>query len=136
MGIFNEDFITIAGCAAKPAEMRYTQNGRAITKFSVPIDRSYKKDGQWINRTIWYNITVFGNYAETVNERVHKDTVVLVTGKLSFDEDTGGPRIWQGDDGQHRSQFEVIADTVRFLGVRQTESSSAPAQQEEDEIPW
>ncbi len=28
------------------------------------------------------------------------------------------PRIWQGNDGEHRASFELTARTVKFLGRR------------------
>jgi single-strand DNA-binding protein len=43
---------------------------------------------------------------------------VLVEGRLTADQGTGGPRIWSGNDGSPRASFEVTAATVRFLSSR------------------
>jgi single-strand DNA-binding protein len=37
---------------------------------------------------------------------------------LKPDPETGGPRIWTGNDGIARASFEVNARTVRFIGGR------------------
>ncbi|HEX9075660.1 MAG TPA: hypothetical protein VF932_07755, partial [Anaerolineae bacterium] len=47
-------------------------------------------------------------------------------GSLVGDE-SGGPRIWTGQDGKPRASFEVRAQTVRFLGRREGEGGAAPA---------
>ncbi len=42
---------------------------------------------------------------------------MLVEGRLVPDLKTGGPRIWQGQNGPGAS-YEVSANTVRFLSSR------------------
>ena len=43
------------------------------------------------------------------------------------DPSTGGPRIWNRQDGTPNASFEVSAQTVRFLSTRgEDESESAP----------
>ena len=37
-------------------------------------------------------------------------------GRLTIDRQTGGPRIWQAQDGSYRASFEVTAMQVQFLG--------------------
>ena len=32
---------------------------------------------------------------------------------------TQDPRVWRGNDGEHRASYEVIARTVKFLGKRE-----------------
>ena len=49
---------------------------------------------------------------------------VLVEGRLNADPNTGGPRIWTGQDGSSRASFEVTAATVRFLSSRGEYDSS------------
>jgi single-strand DNA-binding protein len=43
---------------------------------------------------------------------------VLVEGRLVTDPNTGGPRIWERQDGTKTASFEVSASTVRFLSQR------------------
>ena len=39
-------------------------------------------------------------------------------GRLTPDQSTGGPRIWNDQSGSPRASFEVTANTVRFLSSR------------------
>ena len=127
MGMFSSDMVIISGKAAKPAEMRFTSTGTAVTKFSIPVDRSYKdkSTNEWVKKTIWYNVSVWGKFAETCNARIEKGVAVMVRGTLEHDEH-GGPHIWTAQDGTPRSSFEIKADNfggVTFLSDAQFTSA-------------
>jgi single-strand DNA-binding protein len=78
--------------------------------------------------------------AEVCSQYLQKGRQVLVEGHLRPDPETGGPRIWTGNDGQARASFELTASSVKFLGGRgdsggdEGEAVSAPV--EEEEIPF
>lgn len=125
MSLYDYDETTIIGKVGKDAEMRYLSSGTAITSFSVAVDRSYKKDGETMKKTIWYRVSVFGKFAETCKS-ICKGDRVLVVGNLTPDEN-GGPRIWQKTDGSSGSSFEINASTVRFLSDRKPKQEAAHA---------
>lgn len=108
--------IILVGNLGKDPEMRYTQSGTAVTTLSVATNRSYTANGQTVKETVWFRVSVWGKQAESCNEYLKKGRSVLVEGRLNPDKETGGPRLWTGQDGQPRASFEVTADTVRFLG--------------------
>ncbi|MBE3037747.1 MAG: single-stranded DNA-binding protein, partial [Chloroflexi bacterium] len=108
-------------------EMRYTPSGQAVTSFSVATNRQYtNNNGETVKETIWFRISAWGKTGETCNQYLKKGSKVLVEGRLTADPVTGGPRIWQAQDGTSRASFEVSAQTVRFLSSRsETESGGA-----------
>jgi single-strand DNA-binding protein len=53
-------------------------------------------------------VVVFGRVGENSKEHLHKGSRVLVDGRLT-------QRRWETPDGQKRSKYEVIANTVQFL---------------------
>lgn len=111
--------IIIAGNLGRDPEMRYTQAGQAVTSFSVATNRQYTNGkGETIKETLWFRVTAWGNQAEVCNKYLSKGSKVLVEGRLVGDQDTGGPKIWQGNDGQSKASFEINASTVRFLSSR------------------
>ena len=118
--------ITIAGRLGRDPEMKFTAKGTAMTKFSVAVN-NYKKE------TAWFNVTVFGNQAESCNQYLNKGSSVLVTGELQFDPDTGAPKVWQSKDGSSKSSFQVNARDVVFIGGRQETSEQEIS---EEEVPW
>jgi single-strand DNA-binding protein len=111
--------VIIAGNLGRDPEMRYTPDGRAVTNFSVAVNDDYTNNsGERIKRTIWVRVSTWGKQAESCNQYLKKGSKVLVEGRLTADQATGGPRIWTGQDGSSRASFEVSANTVRFLSSR------------------
>lgn len=136
--------IIIVGNLGRDPEMRYMPDGTAVTNFSVASSRRWTgQDGQQHDETAWFRVEVWRRQAETVNQYLTKGSKVLVEGRIKPDPNTGGPRLWTRQDGTIGANFEVVADTVRFLSSRADdggfsggeEFSGAPAQ-EEDDIPF
>jgi single-strand DNA-binding protein len=124
--------VIIAGNLGRDPEMRYTPDGRAVTNFSVAVNDDYTNNsGERIKRTIWVRVSTWGKQAESCNQYLKKGSKVLVEGRLTADQATGGPRVWTGQDGSPRASFEVSAGTVRFLSSRSDSDAggmgSAPA---------
>jgi single-strand DNA-binding protein len=89
-----------------------------VTSFSMASSRSYtNSQGEKIDETIWFRVSVFGKMAETCNQYLHKGSKVLVEGRLQADKN-GSPRVWTRQDGTPGASFEVTASTVRFLSSR------------------
>lgn len=107
------DSLLVTGFAGGDAEMRYTPNGTAVTNFSVGVNRSYQKDDEWINRTMWVKITCWGKLAEAMNQKVKKGMFVVVTGHLEPDYETGGPRLWKDKNGVEHASYEMTAASVQ-----------------------
>ncbi len=111
--------IIIAGNVGRDPEMRYTPNGQAVTSFSVASSRQYTaSNGQKVKETIWFRVSAWGKLAETCNNYLRKGSKVLIEGTLRPDPSSGGPRIWNRQDGTPSASFEVTASTVRFLSSR------------------
>ena len=138
--------VIIVGNLGRDPEMRYTPNGTAVTNFSVATNRTYTNaNGERVQETIWFRVSAWGKLAETTSQYLRKGSRVLVEGRLVPDPSTGGPRIWQRQDGSVAASYEISAITVRFLNTR--EESEALARGEgaapvddlpaaEDEIPF
>jgi len=109
----------IVGLLGKDPEMRYAPNGSPVTSFSVATDRQYTDSGgQKVKETIWFKIDVWGKQAEACNQYLKKGRMVLVEGRLRPDPKSGGPRIWNRQDGSPGASYEVVANTVRFLSSK------------------
>ena len=121
--------------------MRYTPSGQAVTNFSVATNRRYTgSDGQRVDETTWFRISAWGRQAETCNQYLRRGSRVLIEGRLNPDPASGGPRIWNRQDGTPAASFEITAQSVQFLSTRAEDDAfqgSQPASQEsEDDIPF
>ena len=120
--------IIVVGRLGKDPEMRYTPSGQAVASFSLATDRQYTgQDGTVVKETTWFRVSVWGKQAETVNQYLSKGKMVLVEGRLQADAKTGGPRIYQRQDGTSGASFEISANTVRFLSPRNEGGSGGGA---------
>ena len=135
--------LIVVGNLGRDPEMRYMPDGTAVTSFSMATNRRWtnSQTGQPVDETTWFRVSVWGRQAEAVNQYLSKGRQVLVEGRLTPDPETGGPRLWTGQDGSVRASFELRADSVQFLGGREASASfdddfGGSAAQEEDDIPF
>lgn len=138
--------IILAGNLGRDPEMRYTPSGQAVTNFSVATNRQYTdSNGQQVKETIWFRVATWGKLAEICNQYLKQGSKVLVEGRLNPDLNTGGPRIFTRQDGTSGSNFEITAQTVRFLSTRAEDqatygsgefTSSAAVDTAEEDIPF
>ncbi len=124
--------LTIVGNLGKDPEMRYTPSGSPVTNLNIATNRTYKDNsGQQVKETTWFRVSVFGKTAETVAQYLHKGSLVLVEGHLRPDSKTGGPRIYDRQDGTKGASYEIFATNVRFMPSGQRAEGGAPMAEEE-----
>lgn len=109
--------VILVGNLGQDPEIRYTQDGKGITNFSIATSEEWKDaaTGEKRSRTEWHRVVVFGKLAEICAEYLSKGRQVYIEGKLQT-------RKWQGQDGQDRYTTEVVVDvrgTMQMLGNRE-----------------
>ncbi len=110
--------IILIGNLTKDPELRYTPQGTAVTSFRIAVNSKFKQSDDARQDTLFIDVVVFGKQAESCGEYLNKGRGVLVEGRLQ-------ERRWESE-GQRKSKFEVIAQSVRFLPRK-----SAPEQYDE-----
>jgi len=124
--------LIIIGNLGRDPEMRYTPSGTPVSTFSMATNRTYKdNNGQQVKETCWFRVSVFGKTAENVAQYLHKGSMALVEGHLRPDPQTGGPRIWDKQDGTKAASFEVFATNVRFMPSGQRAEAGPPVADED-----
>lgn len=108
--------IILAGNLTKDPEMRYTAQGTPVTTMRLAVNSRVKQGGEFKDETLFIDIVVFGKQAETATQYLSKGRSVLVEGRLRENR-------WEYE-GQQKSKFEVIANTVRFLSRKDSEEKS------------
>ena len=127
--------IILIGHLGNEPEMRYIASGEAVTKFSLATNRSFKDaEGKMVKTTTWWRISAWGKKAEVCNNFLHKGSKVMVAGRMNADANSGGPRIWNTQQGQAMASYEITAMEVRFLDSRKDED--IPPDDAAEEIPF
>ena len=104
--------VVLVGNLGRDPEMRYSQNGTPITNFSLAVNRRRRgMDGNYVDETDWFRVTLFRNMAETSAEWLKKGSKVLVEGQLQI-------RTYTGQDGIERTSVDVNADNFMNLTPR------------------
>jgi single-strand DNA-binding protein len=110
MASFNK--IIIVGYLGRDAELRYTPQGTAVCNFSVATtERRKDRSGELQDVTTWFNVSLWGNRAETTSQYLNKGKLVFVEGRLT-------QREYQDRDGNTRTSLDVFATDVQFIGPR------------------
>lgn len=141
-----QKFIVVGNLGRDP-EMRYMPDGTAVTNFSVATTRKWTSaDGQPKEETTWVRVEVWRKQAENANQYLGKGSKVLVEGRIKPDPNTGGPRLYTRQDGSMGANFEMVADSVRYLSTNSESNGNGYANgvpemagsgvQEEDDVPF
>lgn len=116
--------ITVIGRLGANPEVKYGDDGRAITSFSVADDQG--KDRQENERTNWFRCTAWGKTAEHIGNFFSKGSMIAVTGQLLAREFTG-------NDGKTRTSLDLTVDRFGFTGEAKRDAAqpqaAAPAPQ-------
>src|SRR6202166_1783912 len=105
--------VILIGNLGKDPEVKYTQGGMPVAKFSIATNERFKdKDGQWQDRTEWHNVVAFQRLAEIVGEYLKKGGKCYVEGRLSTSS-------WDDKEtGQKKYKTEIIANDLVLLSGR------------------
>lgn len=132
--------VILVGRLGKDPEVRYSNNGNAITNFNLATSRVYKdKNGEKVDETEWHRCVSFGRTAEICGEYLHKGSLIYVEGRLQT-------RDWEDKDGNRRWTTEVILENMKMLGSKNDSGSSGrseenpfdkgPSSMPDDDVPF
>lgn len=103
--------IFIMGLLTRDPELRRTQNGTAVTSFTLAVDRDFKNaDGT--KDTDFIDVVAWRTTAEFVSKYFSKGRMAVVEGRLQL-------RDWTDKDGNKRKTGEVVADRMYFGDSKQ-----------------
>lgn len=100
------------GRLTKDPESRETNAG-TVTRFSIAVDRRYKKD-----TSDFFSYTAFGKTAEFARDYLRKGTKVVISGRVENNNYTD-------KDGRKVYGFQFVAEEIEFA-----ESKKAAEQQD------
>jgi len=115
----NINRVVLVGNLTRDPELRTTPGGTSVCKLRLAVNsRTKGADGQWADKPNYFDVTVWGNQAESCSQYLSKGRPVGVDGRLDWRE-------WDAQDGTKRQAVEIIAESVQFLGSRDAESGNA-----------
>lgn len=102
--------IIIIGRLVRDPELRHTPSGKAVTKFTLAVDRD-RPNAQGERNADFIDVVAWDKQAENVVQYLGKGRLVAVEGRLQV-------RSYEARDGTKRKAAEVIANSVQFLDFK------------------
>ena len=97
----------------------------AIAKFSLAVDRRYKKQGDEVTAD-FFNCTAFGKQAEFVAKYLKKGTKILTAGRIQNDNYTN-------KEGQKVYSIQIMIEELEFAESKA--AATGQGEQEDNNMP-
>ena len=105
----------VTGNITKDAELRYTANDKAYSKFCIANNEGYGDN----KKTNFFNCTLWGKSAENISRFLTKGQKVLITGKVEIND-------YKDKEGVERKIIDINVDSfggVELLGNKAQQES-------------
>jgi len=97
--------VTLVGNLTREPELRFTQSGQAIATLGIAVSRRYQQNGEWQEKTSYFNIVAWAQLGENAAQSLNKGARVIVTGRLE-------QRQYETREGEQRNTVEIVADEI------------------------
>ena len=106
--------VILMGRLTADPELRQTPQGTAVTRFTIAVDRRFRKDGG--QQADFITCVAWRQTAEFICRFFQKGRMIAVEGQLQS-------RSWDSQDGKRQYATEVIIDNAYFTGSRNENSN-------------
>lgn len=113
--------VNLMGRLTKDPDIRFTQNGLAVARFTLAINRPYKKDKE--QEADFINCIAFGKTAEVIGYYVFKGHRLIVEGRIQ----TGH---YKYKEGNTKYTTEIAVNRCEFVEKRSETSSKVKYHEE------
>ena len=106
--------VILIGRLTKDPDLKFAQGtGKAVTRFTLAVNRPMKKD-----EADFINCITFGKTGETIAQYLTKGRQLAITGNIR----TGS---YEAKDGTKKYTTDVIIDSFEFISGRQANTTSS-----------
>ena len=118
--------VNIIGNLTRDPEVRYTSGGDPIVTFGIAWNGRVKRNGEWVDKPHFFNVTAFGERFEKVAAYLDKGKKVGVSGRLDFSS-------WESE-GQKRTAVGIVANDITFASAK-GDDNGGPSRPADGDIP-
>lgn len=111
--------VVLMGRLTRDPEVRYSEAGNAVARYTLAVDRAYKRDND--QTADFIRCVCFGKTAEFAEKYLHKGIKIAVIGRIQ----TGS---YTNQDGQKVYTTDIVVENQEFCESRNA-SSAAPSTQ-------
>jgi single-strand DNA-binding protein len=107
----NVNVVVVTGNLTRDPELRHTGGGTPVCELRIAVNSRRKEGDAWVDKPNYFDVTVWGGQGENCATYLAKGRPVAIEGRLDWRE-------WEAKDGGKRQAVQIIANTVQFLGSR------------------
>lgn len=125
------------GRLTKDADVRYTNDGKAIARYTLAVDRRFKREGE--QSADFINCVAFGKAAEFAEKYLKQGIKIAVDGRIQTGSYTkqDGTRVYTTDVIIENQEFvERKADRTEMPPSQPDDFVSVPDNINSDELPF
>jgi single-strand DNA-binding protein len=123
MSSFTINRVVLIGRLTREPELRALPSGTSVCGLRIACNSARRDtEGDYQDKPNFFDVSVFGASAESVNRYTHKGSRVAIDGRLEWRE-------WEAPDQQRRQAVSVVADTVLFLDNRSKRRGDGPGEE-------
>lgn len=104
------------GRLVRDAELKYTNSGIAVCKFTLATNAKRKQGDQWVDEASYWVVDLWGKPGESVCQYLTKGKVVAVEGTLRQEK--------YESNGQERMKVVVNANSVNLISQNPAQEST------------
>lgn len=113
--------IILLGRLTKDPEITSTAAGTTVARFSIAVDRRFKRDGD--PEADFFSCNAFGKTAEFIEKYLKKGTKVVLDGRMENNNYTN-------KEGQKVYDNKVIVNEIEFAESKNAASNNAAQEQQ------
>lgn len=120
--------VVLIGRITKNIELKYTQNNKAITRFSIAVNRNFKNaNGDY--EADFINCMAFGNKAEILSKYCKKGDKIGINGRIQ----TGS---YDDKNGNKVYTTEIVVDELEFCstGTKNEQNETTKEEVKKEEV--
>lgn len=87
-------------------DFMYLQNGTAKMTIHIATNRSRKNGEEWVEETSFFDVVVWGKYAESLRTKLYKGCHIFAVGRLQQDR-------WVDQNGQKKSRVCIVSEQIQ-----------------------
>ena len=105
------NLVVLTGRLTRDPELKYGQSGNAYCRFSLAVDRPFKR-----GEADFINCVAFGKTAELIGEYLRKGRKAGVQGNIQMNK--------YEINGEKRTSYDLLVNQIEFLEGRSSEETS------------
>ncbi|MEN3015480.1 MAG: single-stranded DNA-binding protein [bacterium] len=111
--------VLMIGRVVKEPTLKYTQQGKAVSSFSLAVDRANEE-------TDFFDIVAFDKQAEIASKYLTKGRLIMIEGRIQT-------RNYEAQDGTKRKVYEIVVESFRMLDKKPEQDKKTDFDRKQEE---